>query len=710
MFFQRADDRLCLKIGIDLMSSKDAAVRLCPDIVPTHYTLLVRPDCPQKTFSGTVTISLERRSAGAKIAQLHVDPTITIGTVKAGQQPLEFVVDGCVLSVTLGDATEVTIEYNGSLDHKYVGLFYIDDRSCVTQFEPSDARKALPCFDEPWVKATFSVRMQVPKDATALSNMPAVSVTDVNDNEKIVEFQQTPPMCTYLLAMAVGDFDRVTGQSKRGLPIDVYGSRGSLEFLEFPLHEAIKAVDWLEDFYQIDFDLPRLQILGSRKFMCGGMENYGLIIIVEALLIRNRGRGEIPLNSSMDAMLGPMLNDSFFAMFSSPQMVENMKQLLRRMGMDEESISGMLSMMGSRRTQRAMKNIISTPNQIEGISNSERLTIEMMVEPTLMTEMAEMMRGKSLTQLTSMMDESAINAVMAVLGVRATESMGAQVVAHEIVHMWAGDMVSPKWWDALWLNEGYATLLPTIMFEEYHPDYLFLRLYDAGSNQIAVTLDSVETTRPIHGQVVNEKDPFDMISYNKAGNVLGMLRRLVGPEKFRDATRKFTKKFYHASADTSDILQTFIESFGDEMTPFFNEWVYKSGFPLIVVNEKEIRQMPFNTAEERVWIIPLTILYGKDGVTKTTEIVLRGSETELDFDYDWIIVNPGLASFCRVWLCGDAFYSAVDAVRRGVLTPEQKLHWVSDQHMLARQGFLTPEDIQYMCASLGLPLPDLAEQ
>ena len=687
--------------------SAEPAVRLATDIVPTHYGLFVRPNCAEKKFDGSVTIALKREKSDAQVAQLHADQTLAITAVTAGGKAIEFKAEGCVLSVTVGDAEEIKVDYVGSLAHKNVGLFCIDDRSCATQFEPSDARKLLPCFDEPGVKATFSVRVQVAKDLTALSNMPAVSVQDVSETEKVVEFEKTPPMCTYLLAMAVGEFDRVTGQSKRGLPIDVYASKGTEEFLEFPLQEAIKAVDWLEDFYQINFDLPRLQILGSKKFMCGGMENYGLIIILEGLLIRNRGRGPSGPESTeqMDQLMMFLMSDSFFNVMNDPLMVLNMRSMMVGMGADEDSVAQVLNIMTDPKMMRAMRNVVRTPNALPGITNTERLTIELMVEPTMMSEMAQLMRGKSLTQLTSMMDEAAFNGIMAFLGVRATEQMCAQVVAHEIVHMWAGDMVSPVWWDSLWLNEGFATLLPTLMFEEYHKDYQFLRLYDAASNQVAVTLDSVSTTRPIHGNVVNEKDPFDMMSYNKAANVLGMLRKMVGHDKFRDAVRKFTKQFYHANADTTDILKLFTESFGEDMTPFFDQWIYKSGFPLIVVEDNRIRQMPFSTGDDRLWIIPLKILYGKDGVTKSADLVLRTEEVEIDFEYDWIIVNPGLDSFCRVWLVGDAFYSTVEAVKNNALNPEQRLHWITDQHMLCRQSFIPIEDIEYMCFNLNIPVP-----
>jgi aminopeptidase N len=612
-------------------SPDSPAVRISPDYLPTHYNIRLSIDIPARRFIGHADITVVAQSATSRM-QLHADPTLCVVSVSQDVSPLLFEHSSCVLTIECPhpESAPIAIDYTGSLDHKFIGLFYVNDKSCVTQFEPAEARKAFPCFDEPHCKSTFSMSFETLADLTVLSNMPAISETRLPSGHKLTAFAETPPMCSYLVAFAVGRYDRVTGQTARGLPVDVYASVGTERFLHYPLREAIRAVEWLESFYGIEFGLPRLQILGSPRFMFGGMENWGLIIIVEALLTSNEGNAE------------------------------------------------------------------AADTVAEGLAPSDGLFLAMAGNADFMEHMALFMRGRSLSQLTSMMDEATVQLMLSILSLPVRKSMATQVVAHEIVHMWAGDLVSPNWWDSLWLNEGFATLLPTIMFDGYHKEFAFLRLYDASTNQLSVILDSVPNTRPIHGQVITEHDPFDLMSYNKAGIVLGMLRRIVGEGSFIAAVRDFTREYAYKSADGADFVQSFCQSVGRDFHPFFDAWVYKAGLPLVVVEEQTLRQMPFADSEERIWLIPLKIYYGSGGERKVAEILMDNEQFELEFEYDWIIVNPGLESFCRVWLIGQAFFAAGDAVKTGILSDVELSHFLADQSILARRGFLGTDEITYL--------------
>jgi puromycin-sensitive aminopeptidase len=234
------------------------------------------------------------------------------------------------------------------------------------------------------------------------------------------------------------------------------------------------------------------------------------------------------------------------------------------------------------------------------------------------------------------------------------------------------------------------------MFADYHPEFAFLRLYDAATNQLAMVLDSAPGTRPIHGAVVAEEDPFDLMSYNKAGIVLAMLRRIVGPDGFRIAVRAFTNRFAHASADTADARAAFGAATHTDLSHFFDVWIYRPGFPLIVVDQKTLRQMPFADAEERIWELPLRVRAGVAAAVVDHEIVLREEEIDLSFDADWIIVNPGMESFCRVWYSGDAFTAAVDAVARGAIGEYDRRQFVAEQTFLSSRGFVGEDEIAYM--------------
>lgn len=121
-----------------------------------------------------------------------------------------------------------------------------------TQFESCDARRAFPCFDEPNLKATFDVSIEIPDDLVALSNMPEKEIRKGSEGRKVVSFERTPVMSTYLLAWAFGDFEYVEGQTKRvyagkQLPVRVYTTRGLKEQGRFALENAEKVVDYFSE-------------------------------------------------------------------------------------------------------------------------------------------------------------------------------------------------------------------------------------------------------------------------------------------------------------------------------------------------------------------------------------------------------------------------------------------------------------------------------
>ena len=151
-----------------------------------------------------------------------------------------------------------------------------------TQFESSDARKAIPCFDEPNLKASFDVEIEIPDDLTALSNMPVKSTRPGSEGRQFVVFERTPVMSTYLLAWAFGDFEYVEAFTKRqynrkNLPVRVYTTRGLKEQGNWALEHAHQIVDYFSDIFQIEYPLPKVDLIAVHEFSHGAMENWGLI-------------------------------------------------------------------------------------------------------------------------------------------------------------------------------------------------------------------------------------------------------------------------------------------------------------------------------------------------------------------------------------------------------------------------------------------------
>jgi aminopeptidase N len=194
----------------------------------------------------------------------------------------------------------ISIRFQGTINNDMAGFYRSKYKPAVTpaasvprdeefhymfstQFESSDARRAFPCFDEPNLKATFDVELELPEDQVALSNMPEKSRRKSSKNGyQVVSFERTPIMSTYLLAWAIGDFEYVEDFTKRAyggkhLPVRVYTTKGLKEQGRYALEHAHKIIDYFSEIFKIDYPLPKADLLAVHEFSHGAMENWGLV-------------------------------------------------------------------------------------------------------------------------------------------------------------------------------------------------------------------------------------------------------------------------------------------------------------------------------------------------------------------------------------------------------------------------------------------------
>lgn len=152
-----------------------------------------------------------------------------------------------------------------------------------TQFEPCDARRCFPCFDEPSLKANFEVKLTVDEHLDALSNMP-VAKEEKEDGKKTLLFAPSPKMSTYLVCMVVGEYDFVEGKTESDITVRVWGKKGESHLGQFGLDIGIAALNFYEKFFGIKYPLPKMDMIGLMN-MAGAMEHWGLVTYRDSALL-----------------------------------------------------------------------------------------------------------------------------------------------------------------------------------------------------------------------------------------------------------------------------------------------------------------------------------------------------------------------------------------------------------------------------------------
>lgn len=161
-----------------------------------------------------------------------------------------------------------------------------------THFEPAGARWAFPCFDDPGIKAKFTLHLEIPKGLTALSNMPVKDVQTVpaKPDLKLVIFDTTPIMSTYLLAWAIGEFEWIEQFTERNyngepIPVRVYTTPGLSSQGHWALDHAVKSIDFFSEIFKTDYPLPKCDLVIVHAASFSAMENWGLITVEPTSLL-----------------------------------------------------------------------------------------------------------------------------------------------------------------------------------------------------------------------------------------------------------------------------------------------------------------------------------------------------------------------------------------------------------------------------------------
>ncbi|HVF74328.1 MAG TPA: M1 family aminopeptidase, partial [Acidimicrobiales bacterium] len=254
----------------------------------------------------------------------------------------------------------------------------------------------------------------------------------------------------------------------------------------------------------------------------------------------------------------------------------------------------------------------------------------------------------------------------------------ADVVAHEIAHMWFGDLVTMKWWNGIWLNEAFATFMELLCVDDFRPDWkrwVSFGLTRGG----ALGVDALASTRPIEFPVSRPSEAeemFDVLTYQKGGGVLRMLEQYVGAEEFRNGIAAYIARHQYANTETTDLWDAIEEATGEPARSTMDSWIYQGGHPMVSVSVEGstlvLEQRRFRYAddggESPLWQVPVMLRASVDGAVVRRKLIQGEAREVVDLggSVDWVVVNEGGWGVYRVRYSSDLLRAlpALDALER----------------------------------------------
>jgi puromycin-sensitive aminopeptidase len=239
------------------------------------------------------------------------------------------------------------------------------------------------------------------------------------------------------------------------------------------------------------------------------------------------------------------------------------------------------------------------------------------------------------------------------------------VIAHEIAHMWFGDLVTMKWWNGIWLNEAFATFMEMTCTDAFRPEWQ--RWVDFGlSRTAALDTDALDATRPIEYPVVSPADAdgmFDVLTYEKGASVVRMLEQYLGADRFRDGIRRYMAQHQYGNTETSDLWDALEAESGEPVRRIAESWIFQGGFPEIHVEPVDGTGSAVRVSQHRFryddvdkgerWSIPVVVGTrdaGGEGEPRKATALLEddGATVAEAAGWPWVNANLGAHGFYRV--------------------------------------------------------------
>ncbi len=584
---------IVLALALAAPAAAATTTQLPRGVRPTHYDVAIVPDAASLTFSGKVAIAIEVLQPTTSITLNALELSFTSVHLSGGPDGTRFAAAKVQINEAEQTATfsfgqllekgsyQLDLDYTGRIGTQPVGLFAIDydtadgqKRALYTQFENSDARRVIPCWDEPEFRTSFVLAAMVPSGQMAVSNMPVAQTADLGDARSLVRFQPTPRMSTYLLFFALGEFERATAMVE-GTELGVVTQKRTIGQAAFALESAAAVLREYNQYFDTAYPLPKLDNIaapGSSQFF-GAMENWGAIFTFEYAIL---------------------------------------------------------------------------------------------LDPTISTQ--------------------------------ADRHAAFETAAHEMAHQWFGNLVTMRWWDDIWLNEGFASWMESRTTARLHPEW-HSALADVNAREAAMSRDSLATTHPIvqHIETVDQaSQAFDEITYSKGESVIRMLEGYVGDDAWRAGVRRYIKAYAYGSAVSDDLWREMEVAAGQPITAIAHDFTLQPGVPMIQVGNSactagrttlQLTQREFSTDQPGkkplAWRVPV-IVQSLGSAAPVRRLVTGGKATVTVPGCAQLIVNAGQSGYYRTLYSPPQF--AGIARNFVALAPIDQLGILSDSWSLGRAG------------------------
>ena len=357
--------------------------------------------------------------------------------------------------------SEITNDLKGFYRSKFLTKEEEEKWIATTQFEPTSARNAFPCWDEPEYKAVFSISIVADKKYLRVSNEKVLSEKEVGNNKIETTFVDSMKMSTYLVAFVIGELEATEIGEAGNTKIRIIHRPGFSDQTNYAGTAGIKLLNFFEDYYKIPYPGSKLDLIAIPDFAMGAMENVGAVTFRENLLL-----------------------------------------------IDEEKAT----------------------------------------RPEL---------NRSVT-----------------------------VIAHELAHMWFGDLVTMKWWDGIWLNEAFASLMEVIAADNKYPEFKLWNEMNL-SRSAGFAIDSLENSRPIEFEVATPEEAeemFDVLTYEKGSTVLRMFEVFIGEEVFQKGVQEYLNKFKYDNTNSSDLWDSLSKASGQPLNEMLPYWIKEEGYPSVSIS------------------------------------------------------------------------------------------------------------------------------